>query len=115
MCVFRHYGCAYVMTMTALSAIVEASRYFPIFHIEDVYITGVLRRMVELPMYVAEKGIFTDFYDTFYSPCEFTHYRRVTGTGFDRTYKYTNVWASLIHHNGRCNQFEKVGLPCLCT
>ncbi|KAK6982683.1 beta-1 3-galactosyltransferase 5 [Biomphalaria glabrata] len=107
--------CAYVMTMSALSAIVDASRYFPIFHIEDVYITGVLRRMVELPMFLAEPGVFTDFYDTFYSHCEFVRYRRVTGTGFDRLFKYNNLWASLIYQNSTCRRTNEFNVPCACS
>nr|KAI8762754.1 beta-1; 3-galactosyltransferase 5-like [Biomphalaria glabrata] len=103
------------MTMSALSAIVDASRYFPIFHIEDVYITGVLRRMVELPMFLAEPGVFTDFYDTFYSHCEFVRYRRVTGTGFDRLFKYNNLWASLIYQNSTCRRTNEFNVPCACS
>lgn len=108
-------GCAYVVSRRALLALVDAFPYFPSFHIEDAFTTGVLARMAGVQHVATVDSLFTHNTDYNWDRCEFVYYTRVAGTGVTMPFKLRNMWASIVYDDGKCSQNNLLTMNCYCT
>lgn len=92
-------GNSYVISGNILQKLFHYSEYVPYLHIEDVFITGWLRTIVNArPIYVKK---FTWWEQDSPNPCDFYENRRFTGNRINNA-KMRKLWAAYMNYETLC-------------
>ncbi len=94
---FGHYpvyesGAAYVISIDLIRDLYETAEYVPPFHVDDVYITGVLGRILNVT-HVSQDG-FAFWVNKAPKVCEFVTHKKVTSTNMTPE-KLRKMWKAL--------------------
>uniref|UniRef100_A0A0B6ZXB8 Hexosyltransferase n=2 Tax=Arion vulgaris TaxID=1028688 RepID=A0A0B6ZXB8_9EUPU len=87
-------GCGYVLSFQAMSKIVEKVPYFLMLPVEDVFITGVMRRVAELDMFSLGM-MFTHYLDKSWNKCSMIQSQKILGTG-DAGKRHIETWDAFV-------------------
>ncbi len=85
-------GAAYVISGDLVPELFETSEYVPAFHVDDVYITGVLGRILNVT-HVRQKG-FAYWGDKIPTACDMLQKRKITGTKMTPE-RLTDLWRNM--------------------
>ncbi len=85
-------GAAYVITGDLVRDLFETSEYVPAFHVDDVYITGVLGRILKVN-HVRQKG-FAYWGDKVPTACDMIRRRKITGTKMTPA-RLLDIWGNI--------------------
>ncbi|ESO85824.1 hypothetical protein LOTGIDRAFT_130339 [Lottia gigantea] len=89
-------GNTYVISGDLLSKLVKTSEYVKYLHIEDVYITGILIRILKIT-HIDVEG-FTQWYSSKPTVCDIINRYIITGNNIDSQYAQT-IWNTLNNHS----------------
>ena len=85
-------GNTYVLSGNIIRSIYNTSQYLPFLNIEDVFVTGITRKSLNIP--ISHIHGFTYWYQKKPKPCEFKNSKRISATRVDDTLQYS-IWEGL--------------------
>ncbi|CAG5124665.1 unnamed protein product [Candidula unifasciata] len=87
-------GCGYVVSMKALSKILDIIPHYKMFPVEDAFITGVMRRVAGFKLFSPGR-LFTHYLDKSWQKCQMFHDRKVLGLTVRRQ-MIQEIWDSFV-------------------
>lgn len=88
------YACGntYVISGNTIASIYSSSKFLPFLNIEDVFVTGIARKSLRVP--ISDIPGFTHWYEKKPKPCEFKNTKRISATKVDDNLQFA-IWAGL--------------------
>ncbi|XP_059163562.1 beta-1,3-galactosyltransferase 5-like [Physella acuta] len=93
-------GCAYIVSVKALTAMTGLAPYVPMLPIEDAHVTGVLARHIDAHLY-GHPTVFTHFKDFYWQRCQMLLKTKLVGTHVDSASMY-EIWGAVLTRNRTC-------------
>ncbi|XP_013061901.2 beta-1,3-galactosyltransferase 5-like [Biomphalaria glabrata] len=94
-------GCAYILSQEVVSKIVEAAPYIPMLPVEDVFLTGIMRHVIQCQLFSLDH-YFTHKLDLKWSVCSMYLDQKIMGTSCDEV-KLREVWGKYQRSDGQCS------------
>ena len=88
------YACGntYVISGNIVHSIYSSSKFLPFLNIEDVFVTGITRKALRVP--ISDIVGFTHWYEKKPKPCEFKNTKRISATKVDEHLQFA-IWEGL--------------------
>lgn len=88
------YACGntYVISGNIVPSIYSSSKFLPFLNIEDVFVTGITRKALRVP--ISDIVGFTHWYEKKPKPCEFKNSKRISATKVDENLQFA-IWEGL--------------------
>ena len=88
------YACGntYVISGNIVPSIYSSSKFLPFLNIEDVFVTGITRKALKVP--ISDIIGFTHWYEKKPKPCEFKNSKRISATKVDEHLQFA-IWEGL--------------------
>ena len=89
--IYPPYTCGntYVLSGNIIKVIYNISQYLPFLNIEDVFVTGITRKSLGIP--ISHINGFTHWHDKKPKPCQFKNFKRISATKVDDALQYA-IW-----------------------
>ncbi|KAK0049346.1 beta-1 3-galactosyltransferase 5-like isoform X1 [Biomphalaria pfeifferi] len=94
-------GCAYILSQEVVSKIAEAAPYIPMLPVEDLFLTGIMRHVIQCQLFSLDH-YFTHRLDQKWSVCSMYLDQKIMGTSCDEV-KLREVWGKYQRSDGQCS------------